>query len=106
MLSLTEYFSIALCEWPFLLTSDKAWDVSSPLGISRESFLCQEMILMLPDGSFVSSDDIQKRCCSSLTITFWNIATVKKNCIFQVVITCFTMPDAIWAPNPNFYICN
>ena len=106
MLSLTEYFSIALCEWPFLLTSDKAWDVSSPLGSSMQSVSYQEMTLMQPEGSCVSSDHFQKRCCSSLRITFWNIAVVKKNCIFQTVITCFTMPDAILAPNLNFYICN
>ena len=81
-LSLTEYFSIALCEWPFLLTSDKAWDVSSPLGSSMQSVLYQEMTLMQPKGSCVSSDDFQKRCCSSLTITFWNLAVVKKSWIF------------------------
>ena len=50
-------FSIALCEWPFLLTSDKAWDVSSPLGSSMQSVLYQEMTLMQPEGSCVSSDD-------------------------------------------------
>ena len=59
-LSLTEYFSIALCEWPFLLTSDKAWDVSSPLGSSMQSVLYQEMTLMQPEGSCVSSDNFQK----------------------------------------------